>query len=187
MSRLLRGLCLGVGAALAFASAARADLENENFLVSIPPGYKIDFQDKKGNLILSEMVPINESVKNWAEMVTVQIYLGLKVAPAQVRTRMEELWSKSCPGSETKLLSQEQARGYPSNMWVMLCPLNSQTGKPENTWLRAIQGADSFYVVQKAYKFTPSREQESKWIAFLQSASVCDSRVPEHACPKTKP
>ena len=38
-------------------------------------------------------------------------------------------------------------------MWRMTCPLNRQTAKPEMTWFKAISGTDSFYVVQKAFKF----------------------------------
>jgi len=37
--------CVVILAAFA-ASAARADLENENLLVTAPPGYKVGFSDK---------------------------------------------------------------------------------------------------------------------------------------------
>ena len=39
------------------ASAARADLENENLLVTAPPGYKVGFSDKKPNMLMTEFVP----------------------------------------------------------------------------------------------------------------------------------
>ena len=44
----------------------------------MPTGYKVDFQQRKGNMLMTEMVPVNESVNNWTEMVTVQIFYGLK-------------------------------------------------------------------------------------------------------------
>jgi hypothetical protein len=166
---------------------ALADLENENLLVSVPSGYKIDYQKKQGNVLMSEMVPVNETVNNWTEMVTVQIFYDLKIAPEQVRGKLEQGWAGSCPGSQTKLITQGVERSYPSIMWVMFCPMNPSTKKPEKTWVRGIQGADSFYLVQKAYKFTPSQEQEAQWLGFLNGVSVCDSRVPERACPKIKP
>ena len=173
---------------VALSHAARADLENENLLTTMPAGYKVDFQERKGNMLMTEMVPVNESVDNWTEMVTVQIFYGLKnVTPEQFKKRMEGLWQGSCPNSASKAISQGAERGYPTGMWMLHCPLNAGSGKPENTWFKAIQGADSFYVVQKAYKFTPSKEHESKWTGYLQSISVCDSRVLERACPKMMP
>jgi hypothetical protein len=121
-------------------------------------------------------------------MVTVQIFYGMKnVTPEQFRSKMEFLWQSSCAGSSSKSISQGAERGYPALTWVMLCPLNVASGKPENTWFKAIQGNDSFYVVQKAYKFTPNKEQENKWLGYLGDASVCDTRLAERACPKAKP
>jgi hypothetical protein len=188
MKNSVRHLCLWLCTVAAFAGAAHADLENENLLVSVPPGYKIDFQKKQPNSTITEMVPTDETVHNWTEMVTVQVFYNLKnLAPQQFKTRMEQLWGGACPGSQSKPLGQAMERGYSTLMWVLLCPLNSSTGKPENTWFKAIQGRDSFYVVQKAYKFTPSTEQEMHWLGYLMNVTVCDTRVPESACPKLSP
>jgi hypothetical protein len=48
--------------------------------------------------------------------------------------------------------------------------------------MKAIQGRDSFYLVQKAYKFEPSAEQKKQWDDYLDSVSVCDTRRPERPC-----
>ena len=182
-ARVIFGCCI---AATAIAGAARAELENENLLAPLPPGYKIDFQNRQGNATITEMVPTNETVQNWTEMVTVQIFYGLRsVTPQQFKARMEQLWGNACPGSQSKPLAERNERGYPALMWVLLCPQNKATGKPENTWFKAIQGRDSFYVVQKAYKFAPSKEQEDHWLAYLTSVAVCDSRSAQSPCPKT--
>jgi hypothetical protein len=53
------------------------------------------------------------------------------------------------------------------------------------TWFKAVQGNDSFYVVQKAFKFEPSKEQITRWMDYLRKVSVCDSRIADRACPKT--
>ena len=66
---------------------------------------------------------------------------------------------------------------------MLTCPTNKQTGKPEWTWFKAIQGNDSFYVVQKAFRFEPSQEQVVEWTKYLRRVSVCDSR--RNSCPKT--
>ena len=58
------------------------------------------------------------------------------------------------------------------------------TGKPEITWFKAISGRDSFYVVQKAFKFEPAPEQAKQWVGWLDKVSVCDTRLPDRACPR---
>src|SRR5262245_33256998 len=180
------GAALVAGAALAAvaASAARAELQNENLLVQLPAGYKIGFQKRQDKAQISEMVPSGESVNNWTEMVTVQIFFGLNVTPEQFKARMERDWAGACPGSASRPIAAAPVRGYPSNLWAMSCPRNPGTGKPENTWFKTIKGNDSFYVVQKAFKFAPSKEQEKKWLDYLDGISVCDTRVAARACPK---
>jgi hypothetical protein len=66
---------------------------------------------------------------------------------------------------------------------MLACPRNAETGKPEWTWFKAIQGNDSFYVVQKAFKFEPARLQIVEWTRYLKGVSVCDTRLKERRCP----
>jgi hypothetical protein len=166
------------------AAPAAAQLVNENLLVTKPDGYKVGFSDKKNNAVITEMVPDAESVENWTEMVTVQIFLGMKgVSPEQFKARMERLWLGACSNAISNPIASATENGYPVSVWQMFCPRNAQTGKPETTWFKAIQGRDSFYVVQKAFKFEPSKEQVVTWTRYLKKASVCDSRLPGRACP----
>ena len=62
------------------------------------------------------------------------------------------------------------------------CPLNKATGKPEITWFKAIQGNDSFYIVQVAFKAWPSKEQITQWMGYLKDVTVCDTRLLDRAC-----
>lgn len=183
----VRRHCTLVAAALTMltVTAAHAGLENENLLVSLPPGYKVDFQRKSDKAIITEMVPSAENVNAWTEMVTVQVFFGLKIAPEQFRARLEKLWGDSCPGSTFHTVGKGVENGYPALVWIQNCPLNTQTGKPEITWMKAIGGNDSLYLVQKAFKFTPSDEQVTVWTKYLRGVAVCDSRLADRACPKT--
>ena len=69
---------------------AAAQFVNENLLVQPPPGYRTDFQTTKGNMQMVEWVPASETVDNWTEMVTVQIFHGLKTTPEQFKANIEE-------------------------------------------------------------------------------------------------
>jgi hypothetical protein len=178
---------LTVGFLLVIATQfAHAQLVNENLLVTFPPGYKVGFQDKKPNLQMTEMVPDGEAVKDWSEMVTVQIFFGMKATPEQFKDRIANGWIASCKDGRHHPVDGGAQNGYPTLTWVLSCPLNSQTGKPEITWFKAVQGNDSFYLVQKAFKFMPNQEQATRWLKYLTDVKVCDSRLPDRRCPQTR-
>ena len=166
---------------------AAAELVNENLLAPAPPGYKIGFRDKKNDLQMTEWVPTNQTAENWTEMLTVQVFHGLKMAPEQFMQQLEQRWRGACPGAgDAQPVAGGAENGYPALLWILDCPKNPGTDKPELTWFKAVQGNDSFYVVQKAFKFTPSKEQITRWIGYLKGVWVCDSRIADRACPRTK-
>jgi hypothetical protein len=182
-SKLISLLCLL--ALLPLAAHAQQALRDENVIHSLPAGYKVDFQDRKGDMIITEMVPQAESVKDWTEMLTTQIFLGMtSTTPAAFQARMQQEWKAACQGAEIAPVASGQENGYPFAVWVQGCPLNSATGKPETTWFKAIQGKDSFYVVQRAFRSKATDEQATAAMQHLREVAVCDTRVPGSACVK---
>jgi hypothetical protein len=174
-------VCMAVMIAMT-TPACLAELKDENILAKLPAGYKIGFQQKNNDMLISEMVPVNQSVKNWTEMVTVQVFYALKTTPEQFKAQIEKQRVVACPGSESHPVGQGRENGYPSMVWLQNCPLNKATGKPEITWFKAIEGNDSFYVVQLAFKAWPSKEQITQWMHYLRDVVVCDTRLPDRAC-----
>jgi hypothetical protein len=169
------------------ARPAAAELVNENLLAGLPSGYKVGFHDKKSDLQMTEWVPAKETVENWTEMVTVQIFYGLKITPEQFMRSLESRWRGACPGAgDAQPIVGGAENGYPTLLWILDCPKNPGTGKPELAWFKAVQGNDSFYLVQKAFKFTPNKEQITRWIDYLKAVRVCDSRLADRACPPTR-
>jgi hypothetical protein len=155
---------------------------NETLLAALPDGYKRDFEQKTNESLISEMVPVGQSVSNWTEMVTVQVFYALKTTPEQFKAQMEKELAAACPGGETQPVAQGNENGYPSLVWLQNCPLNKATGKPEITWFKAIAGNDSFYVVQVAFKAWPSKELITQWMHYLRDVRACDTRLPERPC-----
>jgi hypothetical protein len=172
--------------ALTLARPASAQLVNENLLVTVPSGYKIDFQEHKPKGLMNEMVPTSETVDNWTEMVTVQIFYNLKTTPDDFEGKMASGWLAACPGAKNESIASGPENGYPAAVWLLNCPKNPATGKPEITWVKIVQGNDRLYVVQKAFKFAPSNDQVVQWMKYLRSVAVCDSRLPDRACPQAK-
>lgn len=178
------GAVLSLFPVLAWAAVAPAqNLQNENLIVTVPKGYKVGHQQKVERGVITELVPEGQTVQNWTEMVTVQIFFRLgHVTPAQYRTRIENLWSGACPGSSFSTVSEGLENGYPALVWRLDCPTNKQTGKPEITWMKFVQGRDSFYIVQKAFKYAPPQNEISRWTGYLATVRVCDSRLPDRPC-----
>jgi hypothetical protein len=160
------------------------DLQNENLLVKIPPGFKIDYEDKQDNMVITEMVSENESVNDWTTLVTVQIFLGMTgTTPDKYQENMTQAWSNACANSESYPVASGDENGYPFALWQLSCPINPSTQKVEYTYMKAIQGNDSFYLAQVAFRFEPSNDEVTQWMNYLRKVIVCDTRIPEQACP----
>lgn len=165
--------------------SAHADLQKENLLIEIPKDYKLGFETKRENMIIAEYVPIDQDVSNWSDVLTAQIFLGLK--PPSVKAFQavgQGMLVKSCQDAKFMDIWQGQENGYAALVWIQLCPHNEKTKRMELTYLKAIQGNDSLYLVQKAFKVDPPKEDQLKWVNFLKTVLVCDTRASEHPCPK---
>ena len=159
-------------------------LENENLLVEVPSGFKIDYQAEQNDVVINEMVPANESVNDWTTLVTVQIFLGeTSTTPEQYQETMTQSWFNACDNSETYPVADGDENGYHFVLWQLYCPVNPSTQKVEYAYMKAIQGNDSFYLVQVAFRHGPSNDEITQWMKYLKDVQVCDSRLPEQACP----
>ena len=161
-----------------------SSLENENLLVEVPQGFKIDFQAEQNNMVINEMVPQSESINNWSTLITVQIFLGMtNTTPEQYQDTLTQSWFTACQDSESYPVADGTENGYNFVLWQLYCPLNPSTQKVEFTYLKAIQGNDSFYLVQVAFRHEPTSDEITEWMNYLRTVQVCDSRIPESACP----
>lgn len=159
-------------------------LENENLLAKLPNGFKIAYQAEQGNQTITEMVAEDETVEDWTTMVTVQVYLGEQnTTPSQAQDNLTQAWFNACQNSETYPIANGVENGYNFVLWQLYCPLNPATQKVEYTFMKAIQGNDSFYLVQVAFRYEPTEADITRWMNYLRDVQVCDSRLPGQACP----
>ena len=67
--------------------------------------------------MITEMVPQGaQSANDWTEMVTVQVFLGLKQPPAVFKNNIAQLWKKACPDSTAGDVWQGKENGYPAEL-----------------------------------------------------------------------
>jgi hypothetical protein len=154
-------------------------LKDENLHVLLPKGYKIDYQQRQGKMLITEMVPEGQNVNNWTEMVTVQVFFGglPQVTPESFHKGLDAQWKRACQNAESQPIRKGTENGYPFTFWLEFCPENPATGKPEFTHVKAIQGTDSFYVVQKAWKYSPTEKEVGTWSKFMSTVKVIDPRI----------
>ncbi|MEC9343675.1 MAG: hypothetical protein VYD64_07485 [Pseudomonadota bacterium] len=168
------------------ASLAAEQFRDENLLMPLPTGYSVAYQRRERKIQITEWVPLGQNLNNWTEMVTRQVFFGRRKANIRsFQRRMSAVMSRFCQPFEDTVVSDKLEHGYPSLYWTAFCG-NSKTGKPEIVFVKAISGNDSMYVVQKAFKFHPSKAQITKWSRFLAQVMVCDSRLPDRTCPRVK-
>lgn len=184
MQRLpLRSAVLGLALLLCLGTAASAQLKNENLLVSLPQGFKVGFSDSRNGMNMQEWVPSNETVQNWTEMVTVQVFLNrTDLDPVKFLATLQQQWAGACKGSVATPVATSRVNGYPSASMLLRCPLLERTGKPETTMVKTIRGNDSFYVVQRAIRAVPTPVQLEQTKKYLDGVGLCDTRLPAHPC-----
>jgi len=159
-------------------------LENENLIAIVPPGFELGHQAQQDTFIINEMVRNSETVDNWTTLITVEIFLGEKsITPEQYQQVLTERWFGACDNSGTDPVANGEENGYKFVLWQLYCPLNRSTQTAEYTYLKAIQGSDSFYLVQVAFRHEPTDDEITQWMKYFKQVQVCDSRIPERACP----
>ncbi|MFZ2300797.1 MAG: hypothetical protein WAW10_02885 [Gallionella sp.] len=168
--------------------ASQAQLKDENLLQNVPPGYKIASQVRQGNAAITQMVPDGESLKDWSETLAINVFLGEKNATVeQFQDFHLKRWLNGCPERAAvggiKPVAKGTDNGYPYAIWAVSCKRSPVAGPSEFAWMKAIKGNDSFYVIQKSFRSEPSPEQVAHWVQYLAKLSVCDTRLPDRACP----
>jgi len=173
------------------ASAEQA--VGEQLLVPWPAGWKKVFHEGKGNIEVSELVPPDQSVNEWSEMLTVQLVLGppKQKAADLLKDRAEE-FKKSCDDVGAGPVAEERSNGYETAMRAIACTKSKQWGKGELSLFKAFIGRQRLYVVSRSWRGEPFEkekqpvpaEKTAEWLAFMDRVVLCDTADPQRVCPK---
>jgi hypothetical protein len=158
-------------------------IQNENLLFSPPKDFKVGYQASHGNSSITEWIPAGETVQDWTQMLTVQIFHGASVDAATFLQGVGKRYMDACPGTTAKGIYTGQVNGYVVSMLLLKCPMNPATSKPETTAFRLIKGQDALYSVQRAWRAMPSDQDLDGVMRTLGKVTVCDTRTPQHPCP----
>jgi hypothetical protein len=173
-----------VGCAAAIASR-QSLIANENLLFAQPSDFKVGYKSSHDNSTMTEFVPNDQTVDDWTEMLTVQVFRRATVDSATFLQGVGKRYIDACPGTtvEKGRMFTGTVNGYVVSMLLLRCPKNPSTGKPETTAFRVIKGNDALYSVQHAWRAVPSGQQLADAMAALGKVIVCDTRTQDHPCP----
>ncbi len=179
-SKLAAGVLMGSAAAMA---SGQSLIDAENLLFSPPKEFKVGFQSSRDNRLMTEWVPLSETVEDWTQMLTVQVFRAAAVDAPTFLQGVGRRYLDDCPGTTAMGVFTGQVNGYVVSMLVLKCPRNPGTGKPETTAFRVIRGKDALYSVQRAWRDVPSEQALDDAMHMLGKVTVCDTRAPDHPCP----
>jgi hypothetical protein len=183
MRECLRSISLLLAGWAATAANGQSLIENETLLFAPPKDFKVGFQSNHDRQLMTEWIPDGETVDEWTQMLTVQVYRGSTIDAATFLKALGTRYSAACPGTTAQGIYTGDANGYVVSMLLLRCPKNPGTGKPETTAFRVIRGQDALYSVQRAWRKVPSDEDVRVVMQALGRVTVCDTRTPVHPCP----
>jgi hypothetical protein len=183
MRRLIKSVAMVLAVCGAAAALAQTSIDAENLLFSPPKDFKVGFQSSHDNRMMTEFVPAAETVEDWTQMLTVQIYRGATTDAATFLLGVGKRYMDACAGTTAKGIFTGQVNGYVVSMLVLKCPKNPSTGKPETTAFRVIKGNDALYSVQRAWRSIPLDNDLDEVMHGLAKVTVCDTRSVDHPCP----
>lgn len=165
----------------------------ENLVIAIPIDWKLAFEAHQESYQIVEFVPSDQTIENWEDLLTIQVFENLAFREPQVFFgESVALVQQVCPGIEVAPPIYGEENGYSFVLWVQLCLNNPLVNQAEITTFKGIQGNDSFYVVQRAWR-VPSLvpgapiqingDELEEWGHFMSLVWVCDTRIPEQSCP----
>jgi hypothetical protein len=172
---------------LAGAASGQPAPDTERLMFSPPKDFKIGFESHRGNSRMTEWVPVGETVDNWTQILTVQIYRGAEVSAAAFLQGVGKLYMDACPDTAAKGIFTGEANGYVVSMLLLKCPKNPKIGQPESTAFRVLKGSDAIYSVQRAWRAIPSDQEVDEVMHFLATVTLCEPGSAVHPCPASGP
>lgn len=170
--------------AAVLAAPCLAQAPAETLLRGLPAGYRIEREQASGDTLTSRMLPEGQTEDDWTELVTTHVFVGRKgTDPERFQLAMAVAWLGICEDGTAARVMHGRENGYAFSLWSQTCPHNPATGRPEATWTKAIEGNDSFYLVQKSFRADPTDAQVSAALAYFGAVTVCDPRLPDRQCP----
>ena len=157
--------------------------EGEVLQMPLPEGYEQGYSDNSETQNLVEFVPLGQTVENWQELLTVQVFYGMtNIAARDFAEGVIGASAEHCPGATGAVIQNEPENGYDVALFMVSCPGMADSERPEWTLFKGILGKDSFYLVHKAWAYRPEKDAVVQWSQYLYGVGLCDIRIKGADC-----
>lgn len=148
----------------------------------------------------ADFVPAGQTIRDWTELISIQGYPRSR-SPDQARNLLESMQAvraSRCGVSATPIEALRWGNGADGDILqtTLLCPLVPDTNFAEFAVVKAIEGPDALYVIQRAWR-VPSADEASLRAAsrgpqaaaegFLAQVRLCDPAHDARNCPAPFP
>ncbi len=128
--------------------------------------WKLGYQDSRANQVIAEFVLEGETVQNWTELVTAQLFIGLRSEPRYYVEYVKKETARTCPGAKFEIL-----REAPYDVTYAWSIRGCAAAADQAEVARVVLGLDGTHVLHYAVKTGewPAAERQ-KWQECLEAS-----------------
>ena len=163
----------------------------EFFMASIPDGWLALPRATKAQQTSAEWLPQGQTVENWTDMITVQVFPGW--AEGDVSTFLEglaEIYKQNCEVSGATPLLKDQVNGFLTGFRLINCTRDLTRNSGEVSLFRALIGKNAAYLIQRVFR-VPEFEIGAKPVTdeamvqaygSISSIGACQLKSQQYTC-----
>ncbi|TPV92924.1 MAG: hypothetical protein B7733_23260 [Myxococcales bacterium FL481] len=169
---------------------------SEVSMLSVAKGWKVGHQQNDNKQLLVELVPEDESVEKWTQMLTLVAFNGIQAAPESYIETIGSMLADECKNVAVQKWPRVSQLGYQMEIGAIYCEGNRLTGINEVIYMKATASevTQTLYMWQYARRvagsvFAPERpnfvHDEFKVLAgALVAHGVCIVGDDDRRCPQ---
>jgi hypothetical protein len=183
-------ICATLAGCAAERDAAQPD--GEHLIAAPPAGWSEVSALNQGNLRIAEYVDPEQVTPDRVDSVRFESQASAPLPdPIDFLLGMREELKSQCQGVRDFPIFSGLENGYPTSVRLLLCRQKGDPPRGEVRMIKAIQGAEQFYIVSRSRSTPPfapeaepmSVEDMALWSTWLGGVKLCDTRGTAHPCP----
>ncbi|MFD2204928.1 hypothetical protein [Kiloniella antarctica] len=168
----------------------------EFFMAAIPDGWQALPRVTEVQQTSAEWLPMGQTVENWTDMITVQVFPGWAEGDVSVfLDELADIYKKNCEVSGATPPLKDQVNGFLTGFRLINCTRDLTRNSGEVSLFRALIGKNAAYLIQRVFR-VPEFEIGAKPVtdevmvkAFgsISSIGACQLNSQQYTCADWNP
>ncbi|MAW14357.1 MAG: hypothetical protein CML57_09125 [Rhodobacteraceae bacterium] len=159
------------------ATATKSSISDPKEMLMGRPNssFELGYENNNDQILMREFVQKGETVQDWSQMITIQSIIGYRPETLESFAALfkEGVVGQCSTTPDQHIIRSDIQFGYDFFEMAIHCDVYLKTGLPEWMIMKAIQGDDALYLVQKAWKYEPKGGEVEGWFEELGLFFVC--------------